>query len=77
MSNSVKWVTEWIMPQLGNDSIEFYLNSFNYGNKDFSGGPKDAWVSSSLKISAHEQIRFLSKLWEGKLEVSSRATELT
>lgn len=77
MSESAKWVTEWVMPQVGNDSIQHYLDIFSYGNKDFSGGLKDAWVTSSLKISAHEQAAFLSKLWKSELSVSKKATELT
>lgn len=77
MSYSVKWVTEWIMPQVGKESIDSYLKAFNYGNQDFSGGLKNAWVSSTLKISAYEQIHFLSHLWNNKLKVSPKATELT
>lgn len=77
MSNSIKWVTEWVMPQVGEKSIKHFLDVFNYGNKDFSGGMKGAWVTSSLKISACEQLAFVSKLWIGKLPVSQRATELT
>lgn len=77
MSNSIKWVTEWVMPQVGDKSIQHYLDVFSYGNKDFSGGLKDSWVTSSLKISAHEQLAFISKLWKGDLPVSPQATELT
>jgi beta-lactamase class D len=77
MSNSVKWVTEWIMPQLGEKTIQQYLEKFKYGNKDFSGGLKDAWVTSSLKISAQEQVLFLSRLWKNDLGLSKKTTELT
>jgi beta-lactamase class D len=77
MSNSIKWVTEWVMPQVGEKSIQHFLDVFNYGNKDFSGGLKDAWVMSSLKISAHEQMTFVSRLWKGNLPVFPEATELT
>ncbi|MGZ3805942.1 MAG: penicillin-binding transpeptidase domain-containing protein [Pseudobdellovibrionaceae bacterium] len=77
MSDSVKWVTEWIMPQLGEKSIQQFLKNFSYGNEDFSGGLKNAWVTSSLKISAHEQLTFLSKLWKGDLPLSSKAMDLT
>ncbi len=77
MSNSIKWVTEWAMPQVGEKNIRHFLEVFAYGNKDFSGGLKDAWVTSSLKISAHEQLTFLSKLWKGDLPVSPKAMELT
>jgi beta-lactamase class D len=77
MSNSAKWVTEWLMPQLGEKKIQNFLNSFEYGNKDFSGGFKDAWQTTSLKISAHEQMKFVGKLWKNELPVSKRTTELT
>lgn len=77
MSNSIKWVTEWAMLQVGDKNIQYYLDVFSYGNKDFSGGLKEAWVTSSLKISAHEQLAFISKLWKGDLPVSQKATDLT
>lgn len=70
MSDSVKWVTEWIMPQLGQKTIQQLLKSFSYGNEDFSGGIRDAWVTSSLKISAYEQMSLLSKVWKGDLPLS-------
>lgn len=76
MSTSAKWITEWIMPQLGEKKIQAFLEQYNYGNKDFSGGMKTAWVTSSLKISAHEQVNFLTNFWNGKL-ASDRATNLT
>lgn len=77
MSESAKWVTEWIMPQLGLETIKKFLSSFSYGNQDFSGGFKGAWQTNSLKISAHEQVEFLKKLWTDQLPVSKRAMDLT
>ena len=77
MSESAKWVTEWIMPQLGIETIKHFLATFSYGNQDFSGGLKDSWVTSSLKISAYEQVEFLKKLWTNKLPLSKRTVDLT
>jgi len=77
MKESAKWVTEWIMPQLGSETIKRFLSEFSYGNQDFSGGLKDSWVTSSLKISAYEQVAFLKKLWTNKLPVSKRTVDLT
>ncbi|WP_408097224.1 penicillin-binding transpeptidase domain-containing protein [Peredibacter sp. HCB2-198] len=76
MSTSAKWVTEWIMPQLGEKTIQSFLEKYKYGNQDFSGGIKTAWVTSSLKISPHEQVNFLTNFWNGKL-ASKRSTDLT
>jgi len=77
MSNSVMWVTQWITPQLTLPTIQKFLKDFNYGNQDFSGGITQAWVDSTLKISAKEELRFISDLWQEKLPVSKRTIELT
>jgi beta-lactamase class D len=77
MSESVKWVTEWIMPQIGEKGIQKFLRDFHYGNEDFSGGLKDSWVTSSLKISALEQQSFLTRLWKSELPLSKKAMDLT
>ena len=73
---SAVWVSQWITPQLGMDKIKRYLKDFRYGNQDMSGGLTQAWLSSTLKISAAEQIRFLERFWMGKLPVSARAVDL-
>lgn len=70
MSHSAKWVTEWLMPQFGASTIQKFLATFAYGNQDFSGGWKDAWVMSSLKISAREQLAFFRRWWRGELTAS-------
>lgn len=77
MGDSVKWVTEWAMPQVEEKNIQHFLTVFKYGNMDMTGGLKDAWVMSSLKISAHEQLAFVSKLWKGDLPVSPKSIEQT
>ncbi len=77
MKYSAKWVTEWMMPQIGSKKIQKYLHDFSYGNEDFSGGLTDAWQSSSLKISATEQLAFLTRLWKEKLPLSPRTFALT
>jgi beta-lactamase class D len=60
MSNSAIWVKSWIVPQLGKEAIQGFLEKFSYGNKDFTGPGKEPWQTSSLKISAHEQLDFIS-----------------
>lgn len=77
LRDSVKWVTEWVMPQVGEKGIQKFLHDFRYGNEDFSGGLKDSWVTSSLKISAREQSAFITRLWKEELPLSKRTMELT
>lgn len=65
---SVVWVSQSITPKLGIKRIQSYLKKFKYGNQDFSGDPgannglRYAWLSSSLRISAFEQLQFLKNM---------------
>lgn len=76
---SVLWVSQRIALELGETRIKHYLDAFNYGNKDFSGdlgkknGLQYAWLSSSLKISAFEQLTFLKELLAHQLPLSPEA----
>jgi beta-lactamase class D len=74
---STVWVSQWITPQLGTAAITNYLQNFQYGNNDPSGGITKFWLSSTLKISADEQLNFLIRLWQNKLAVSPAAMNFT
>jgi len=74
---STVWVSQWLTPQLGAAKIESYLNDFQYGNKDMSGGITRFWLASTLKISADEQLNFLKRLWQNQLSVSDFAIRTT
>lgn len=74
---STVWVSQWITPQLGALKIQNYLNDFQYGNRDISGGIDHFWLSSSLKISGNEQLKFLIRLWQNKLALSTAAINHT
>lgn len=77
ISNSTVWVSQLLTPQLGLNRIHSYLKKFNYGNQDFSGGITHAWLSSSLKISADEELDFLQNLFKRELPVSEQAMDDT
>ena len=83
MKYSVLWVSQQITPQLGYDNIKKYLADFHYGNQDFSGDPgmhngiTHAWLGSSLKISANEQLNLLKAMAEYKLPISHAAIDQT
>jgi beta-lactamase class D/beta-lactamase class D OXA-1 len=80
---SVLWVSQQITPQLGEVRVKHYLAGFDYGNQDFSGdvnkhnGLTHAWLSSSLKISAVEQLIFLKSLLSNELPVNANAVKYT
>ena len=77
MKNSVVWYSRLLATDIGQDAIQKFLNDFNYGNKDFSGGLTKAWISSSLKISPREQLQFVEKLINRQLPLSERTIQLT
>jgi beta-lactamase class D len=84
---SAVWVSQEMTPKLGMTKIQNYLNDFEYGNRDFSGGLKYSWLTpakfvnepmeNTLKISGYDQVKFLSKLWRGELKASAKAQTLT
>lgn len=74
---SCLWFSQVIVEKMGMDRVHYYLSAFDYGNQDMSGGPKRAWISSSLKISPREQVAFLRKLVLGLLPVSGESLSKT
>lgn len=80
---SVVWYSQQVTQKLGPARFQDYVRAFHYGNEDVSGDPGKhngltrAWLSSSLKISPHEQLAFLEKLLNRQLPVSSHALDTT
>ncbi len=64
MENSVNWYFNILNDKTGSENISKYLDMINYGNKDISGG-ESFYLESSLKISAIEQTKILSNLFNG------------
>lgn len=79
MRHSVVWVSQVLARELGPARIAADLARLDYGNRDMSGiaGAGDPlirfWLSSSLRISAREQVGFLSRMLTGRLPVTPAA----
>ena len=80
---SVVWYSQQVTQKLGEARFQDYVRAFHYGNEDISGDPGKhngltrAWLSSSLKISPHEQVAFIERLVNRQLPVSSHAVDMT
>jgi beta-lactamase class D len=73
---SVYWYYQALARDIGTDRMQSYVDLFDYGNRDTSGGIDTFWLDGSLKISADEQVRFLEKMYNGKLGISSTSTQI-
>ncbi len=67
MRNSVVWVYQSIAKDIGASRAREYLSKTGYGNADPSGGVAGYWLDGNLRISAHEQISFLRRLYKNEL----------
>ena len=77
MEDSVVWYSQVMTQDMGLAKLQGFVDRFNYGNRDLSGGLTKAWLSSTLQISPSEQVAFIRAMLAGKLPVSPRALAMT
>jgi beta-lactamase class D len=73
---SVVWYYQELARRVGEERMQAWVDSLQYGNRDLSGGPTTFWLTSSLAISADEQADFLARLQRGELPCSRRSVEI-
>lgn len=66
MQSSVNWYFQTIDEQLGDSSINAYIQKIGYGNENVNGDLSSYWLESSLKISPVEQVQLLQSLHSNK-----------
>ena len=74
---SAVWVYQEITQSLGHNAMTSWLKEFNYGNHDIGAADNVTryWLDGPLKISASEQIHFLTKLSKRELSLSPETYE--
>lgn len=70
MKNSVNWYFEQVDKNIDKNTLKYYLNRLEYGNKDINSFGNDYWLQDSLKISPIEQVEILKKLLNYELPFS-------
>lgn len=73
---SVYWYYQTIAREIGVERMQEYLDQFDYGNQDLGGGIDQFWLHGDLRISPNEQVRFLERMYSGKLGLSARTTQI-
>ena len=77
LRDSVVWYSQVLTRTLGAEKFKQYVEMFGYGNRDVSGGLTTAWLASSLRISAVEQVEFVRRMVRRQLPVSRAAIDRT
>lgn len=69
---SVVWFYQECARRVGQERMQFWIDSVGYGNRDISGGIDRFWLDGSIRISPRQQIEFLKRLYFDKLPFSKR-----
>ena len=77
LRDSVVWYSQVLTRRLGDATFKQYVTALGYGNRDVSGGLTTAWLSSSLRITAVEQVAFVRRMIRRELPVSRAAIDRT
>jgi bla regulator protein BlaR1 len=62
-SNSVVWYYKLLASQIGEKTMQKYIDTIVYGNSDISGGIDKFWLQSSIKISPMEQVELIREMY--------------
>ncbi len=76
LKNSVVWYFQEVAKRVGEDRMQEYVDQFDYGNRDISGGIDRFWLTGGLRTSAKEQVEFLQRFYDGELGVSEKSTDV-
>ena len=69
---STVWFFRELAPKIGAHNFGRFLARFDYGNRDITSGVNGFWLNGSLKISAEEQVTFLTRFYQNQLGISAR-----
>ena len=67
MRHSVVWSYQLLARRIGETAERAEIVRLDYGNRTVGPKVDDFWLDGSLRISAHEQIDFLSRLYRNQL----------
>ncbi len=74
--NSTVWYYQELARRVGGEKMNYWLHKSHYGNEDTTGGIDQFWLSGGLRISPMQQIEFLKKLRNNKLDFSQRGMDV-
>lgn len=69
---SAVWYFQELARQIGENTMQRYVDALDYGNRDIDSGLDTFWLNGSIEISAMEQIAFLRKLYLNTLPLKDK-----
>ena len=74
--NSTVWFYQEMARRIGRQRMKHFVDKVNYGNRNISGGLDHFWLDGGLRITAKEQIDFLSRLYRNQLPFSAKVISI-
>ena len=62
--------------RIGRDTMQFWIDSLVYGNKNISGPIDSFWLNNTLQISPDEQLGLVKKLYFDQLPFQKRTQQI-
>ncbi len=72
---SAVWVYQVLAREVGDDRMQEWVVAADYGNEDIGGSIDSFWLDGDLRISALQQIDFLTRFVEGELPFAPATLE--
>ena len=73
---SAVWFYQELARRIGEERMQKFINIVDYGNRNIGGGIDMFWLTGDLRITPHQQIDFLKRLYNNNLPFSQRAINI-
>ena len=73
--SSVPYYQE-VARRIGKDTMQYWIDTLSYGNKNISGAVDSFWLNNTLQISPDEQLGLVKRLYFGQLPFQKRTQEI-
>lgn len=74
--HSVVWFYQELARKIGEKQMKHWLDKMGYGNRDIADNIDDFWLKGELRISAKEQVEFLTKLHRYQLPIAKQNVDI-
>lgn len=76
LTYSVVWFYQELARRIGRERMQHWIDAAEYGNQNIGGDIDTFWLQGDIRISAIQQIDFLSKLYHENLAFSKRSQKI-